>query len=409
MEEHPQARFIVDTLSQAGFVAYYAGGWVRDFLLGHPSDDIDIATNAPPETIQALFQKTVPIGLAFGIILVIVEGHQYEVATFRNDIDYKDGRRPSRIEFTTAIEDAKRRDFTINGMFYDPLTRQVLDFVEGKQDLEQQLIRAIGNPHQRIAEDRLRMIRAIRLACRFHFAIDPPTAKAIRDHAGELFPAVAIERIVQELEKGHKSGKLRTMLIRLHEFGLLQAIFPILSSVSLEEIEQRLEASHHFPKTAALIAYILELFPAFTLQEKLDLCKRLKLPNHDLGFTTFLAQAEELHGCQDGGELISWAHLYANPWVDDALAIIAAHVDERTRGAFLAEHEKRRQSLQEAIDRIQTHTPLVTSADLMDRGIVPGKTMGMLLKEAERIAINQRINNKKDVLHLLQQHPLWPH
>src|SRR5271169_6310620 len=136
MEEHIQARFIIETLAKKGFVAYYAGGWVRDFLLNHPSDDIDIATNAPPETIQALFPKTVPIGIAFGIILVIVEGHQYEVATFRNDLDYKDGRRPSRIEFTTADEDAKRRDFTINGMFYDPLTGKILDFVEGKQDLE---------------------------------------------------------------------------------------------------------------------------------------------------------------------------------------------------------------------------------------------------------------------------------
>src|SRR5690348_12308581 len=115
MEEHPQARFIIDTLVKAGFVAYYAGGWVRDFLLGHPSDDIDIATNAPPEAVQALFPKTVPLGISFGIILVLIEGHEYEVATFRSDLEYKDGRRPSRIEFTTASEDAHRRDFTING------------------------------------------------------------------------------------------------------------------------------------------------------------------------------------------------------------------------------------------------------------------------------------------------------
>src|SRR5690242_9779786 len=127
MEEHPQARFIVETLGSAGYVAYYAGGWVRDFLLNHPSDDIDIATNAPPETIQALFPRTVPIGIAFGIILVIQDGRQYEVATFRQDLEYKDGRRPSKIEFATAAEDAKRRDFTINGMFYDPLKDEILD------------------------------------------------------------------------------------------------------------------------------------------------------------------------------------------------------------------------------------------------------------------------------------------
>src|SRR3990167_3399243 len=153
MDEHPQARFIIETLAKAGFVAYYAGGWVRDLLLNHPSDDIDIATNAPPETIQALFPHTVPIGIAFGIVLVIIDGHQYEVATFRQDLDYHDGRRPSRVEFTTAIHDAKRRDFTINGMFYDPLKDEILDYVNGRADLEKKVIRAIGNPHERIKED----------------------------------------------------------------------------------------------------------------------------------------------------------------------------------------------------------------------------------------------------------------
>src|SRR3989344_8356675 len=127
MEEHPQARYIIETLAEAGFVAYYAGGWVRDFLLNHPSDDIDIATNAPPETIQVLFPHTVPIGIAFGTILVIVEGHQYEVATFRQDFDYQDGRRPSKIAFATAIEDARRRGFTINVMVYVPCKGEVLD------------------------------------------------------------------------------------------------------------------------------------------------------------------------------------------------------------------------------------------------------------------------------------------
>jgi poly(A) polymerase len=150
MEEHPQARHIIDTLTKNGFIAYYAGGWVRDYLLQHPSDDIDIATSAPPETIQALFPHTVPIGLAFGIILVIIDSHEYEVATFRQDLDYQDGRRPSKIAFSSAEEDAKRRDFTINGMFYDPLTNTILDYVEGKQDLQKKIIRAIGNPHDRI-------------------------------------------------------------------------------------------------------------------------------------------------------------------------------------------------------------------------------------------------------------------
>ncbi len=408
MEEHPQARFIVDTLAKAGFVAYYAGGWVRDFLLGHPSDDIDIATNAPPGTIQALFPKTVPIGISFGIVLVIVDGRPYEVATFRNDLEYQDGRRPSKIEFTTAEEDAKRRDFTINGMFYDPLREKVLDFVGGQEDLQKQLVRAIGNPHERIAEDRLRMIRAIRLACRFHFHIDPATAKAIRDHASELFPAVAIERIVQELEKGLKNGKLCTMLIRLHEFGLLSVIFPDLRNVSLNEIEKRLEPARHFSKNIPLVAYLLELFPGINELARLDLCKFLKLPKWDQEFASFLVYAERLYTSGASVELITWAYFYAHPSSELASEIFAAHLAEPERQTFLGYREECKTALHRSIQRIRERTPLVTSKDLLDLHIAPGKMMGLLLKEAERIAINQQIEDKKQVLVLLQKTSFWP-
>jgi poly(A) polymerase len=194
---HKKATQIVETLKEKGFIAYFAGGWVRDFLLGIDSDDIDIATNAPPETIEKLFPHTIPIGKAFGIILVIMNEHKYEVATFRKDIEYKDGRRPSAIEYTTAFEDAKRRDFTINGMFFDPLSEKVMDYVGGEEDLKKKIIRAIGNPHERIKEDRLRMLRAIRLSSKFDFEIEEKTKKAILAHSNELTPFVAIERFYQ--------------------------------------------------------------------------------------------------------------------------------------------------------------------------------------------------------------------
>lgn len=412
MEEHPQARYIVETLSNAGFIAYYAGGWVRDMLLGHPSDDIDIATNASPATIQTLFARTVPIGIAFGIVLVLIDEHEYEVATFRSDIDYKDGRRPSRVEFTTAEEDAKRRDFTINGMFYDPIKGEVLDFVSGKQDLEEKVIRAIGNPHERIKEDRLRMIRAIRLSCRFHFKIDPPTAQAIRDHAGELFPAVAIERVVQELEKGLRFAKLRTMLLRLHEFHLLPAIFPTLKETPLDEIERRLEPVKHFPYNAPLIAFLLELFPPLSLPQQIDLCKSLKLSNIDQQFTTFLYHAKNLAAIEQNNdrpiEVIEWAYFYANHFSAMSLQIIAAHLDEKHRKAFFQNHDERIYLLQQSLERIRAHDPLVKSNDLIAAGITPGKSMGELLKEAERIAINEQLNDKMLIIERLKQHPSWP-
>lgn len=406
MEKLNRARYIVETLAKNGFVAYYAGGWVRDYLLDHPSDDIDIATNAPPETIQALFPKTVPIGISFGIILVVIEDHPYEVATFRQDMNYHDGRRPSRIEFTTAQEDAKRRDFTINGMFYDPLREEILDFVGGKEDLEKKIIRAIGNPHERIREDRLRMIRAIRLSCRFHFDIEQKTKDAIRAHVGELFPSVAIERVVQELEKGRIFGKLRPMLISLHEFGLLEQIFPSVKDTSIEEIKKRVDPIGHFPIHAPFIACIMELFLEIDEEQLKILCKKLKLPNSELDFALFLLHTKQFLKQKDL-KRIDWAYFYANSHSTLALQILSSHLDEEKRLLFFKEHEEKIQSLQSAISNLQNKTPIIRSSDLVQQGILPGKQMGILLKIAEAIAINEQIEDKDLILERLKQHPAW--
>ncbi len=408
MDEHPEARQIVEILGKAGFVAYYAGGWVRDFLLNHPSDDIDIATNAPPETIQALFPRTVPIGISFGIILVIVNGRQYEVATFRQDLDYKDGRRPSKIEFTTAAEDAKRRDFTINGMFYDPMKEEILDFVGGREDLEKRVIRAIGNPHERIKEDRLRMLRAVRLSCRFGFAIDPATEDAIRAHANELFPAVAIERIWQEFTKGHAFGKLRPMLLKLHEFGLLGAIFPELKETPLAEVEHRLHPLKDYPHKAPLIAFFLPLFPKASLEEKIALCKKLKLSNVEQQFATFLHHAKELCLAERPVELVEWAYFYANSFSTVSLQIVGAHLPPIRQTGFLQEHEERQELLSRSIGHIKRRDPVVKSGDLASAGVQPGKAMGRLLEEADRISANRQIFDVSEILFLLKETNFWP-
>jgi poly(A) polymerase len=201
MRNFALAKQIVQTLVKAGFTTYFAGGWVRDYLMNHPSDDIDIATGAPVDVIQNLFPKTIPVGLAFGIVIVVVEEHQFEVATFRKEKGYVDGRRPTHIESATPEEDALRRDFTINGLFWDPLTETLYDYVEGQKDLRSGIIRAIGDPHARFLEDRLRMIRAVRYSTRFNFSIEIETYQAILTHAKSLFPSVAIERIWQEFHK----------------------------------------------------------------------------------------------------------------------------------------------------------------------------------------------------------------
>src|SRR5215468_11668695 len=162
MEE--AARKVAAHLREAGHIAYFAGGCVRDMVRGLAPKDYDIATDARPDTVQKLFPRTYAVGAHFGVIIVLEDGFQFEVATFRSDAAYIDGRHPSAVHFSSPEEDAKRRDFTINGMFYDPVAEQVIDLVGGQADIDAKLVRAIGEPAKRFAEDRLRMLRAARFA-----------------------------------------------------------------------------------------------------------------------------------------------------------------------------------------------------------------------------------------------------
>ena len=225
-----QRRFaleVVEKLRGEGFIAYWAGGCVRDQFLGRTPGDYDVATNAKPDEIRRVFshRRTLAIGAAYGVIAVLgpPAAGQVEVTTFRSDADYRDGRHPERVVFSSPEEDAQRRDFTINGMFYDPTAEQVIDYVGGKDDIERRIIRAIGEPKARIAEDKLRMLRGVRFAARFDFELDPATAAAIREMATEL-TVVSAERIAAEMEAmlldKHRSRAMRLLM----ETGLLEEI-----------------------------------------------------------------------------------------------------------------------------------------------------------------------------------------
>jgi poly(A) polymerase len=189
---------VLKRLREAGHVAYFAGGCVRDSLLGLEAKDWDVATDAPPGRVRELFASTQAVGAAFGVILVRNGQSVVEVATFRADGDYEDGRRPSSVRFTSAEEDARRRDFTINGLFLDPLEDRVIDYVGGREDLAARVIRAIGAPAERFAEDHLRLLRAVRFAARFGFEIEPATAAAIASLANRV-KGISPERIGDEL------------------------------------------------------------------------------------------------------------------------------------------------------------------------------------------------------------------
>lgn len=403
-----EAKFIVKTLNAKGYIAYFAGGWVRDFLLDHKSDDIDIATNASPETVESLFPHTIPIGKAFGIILVVIKNKQYEVATFRHDIEYKDGRRPTKIEFTSAEIDAQRRDFTINGMFYDPIKDEIIDFVEGKKDLDKKIIKCIGNPNQRFKEDKLRMIRAIRLSARFNFEIEKETKRAIIAHSSELFPSVAIERIFQELNKMAKYSGFKKALIQLFEFNLLQTIFPDLKNISSKEVIKRLELVEDFPHRAPVIVSILELFPKYSLDEKLSLCKYLKLSNREIEFVSFLHNSINFIKKEKDVDDFTWVYFYANHFFDLTIDILAVHIKAEKRKEFLLKHEKKQKELLPFIDRIKNNDPVVKSDHLKLYNIKPGVLMGQLLKESIKISINQKLLDPHKVIHELKELKIWP-
>lgn len=273
-QKREAATKIVAVLQDAGHTAYFAGGCVRDQLLGIEPKDFDVATDAAPERVKALFNSTRLVGEAFGVVLVRLMRCEVEVATFRAETGYSDGRRPDHVEFTDAQHDAARRDFTINGLFYDPRKDQVHDFVEGQADLQAKRIRAIGDPDERFAEDYLRMLRAVRFAARFGWKIDPVTRRAIVRHAPKL-GLISRERIGTELRM-MLSEPTRATAARLTQELALDA--PALDDEHLE-YEPRVTAA--LPDDAgfalALTAWLIDRLMPATPADLVQAIKRIKV------------------------------------------------------------------------------------------------------------------------------------
>jgi poly(A) polymerase len=230
-----KAAELVRRLRDRGFDAYFAGGCVRDRVMGLEPADIDIATDAHPEQVMEIFERTLPIGARFGVVLVVSPPLQFEVSTFRSDEIYVNGRHPEHVTYSDARHDAFRRDFTLNGMFYDPLGQKILDYVGGQPDIERRLIRSIGDPRRRFEEDKLRLMRGVRFAARFGYRIEEETWEATREMAPEILQ-VSPERIREELMKILLHPSRRTGLLLLRDSGLLRAILP--EVCAMEGIEQ---------------------------------------------------------------------------------------------------------------------------------------------------------------------------
>lgn len=402
-------REIVYLLQSQKFIAYFNGGWVRDFLMRHPSNDIDIVTNAPLSVMQKLFVKTIPVGINFGILIVVYKGHQFEIATFRKEYDYQDGRRPSYVTRATPKEDAKRRDFTINGMFYDPINNVLYDYVNGRKDLKKKIIRAIGNPVLRFREDRLRMIRAVRYAVRFHFTIETNTLTAIIHQSGDLFPSVSIERIWEELQKMSLGKDFHKALFLLYELGLLTTIFPDLKDISLQTLQTNLEYLPKFPRKTPLIIKLLELFPNYSLDQKIALCIYLKTSKHDKSLVIFWHKFQPIIATFpiEKTDRYSLVEFYAHPQADLFLQIMKRKLNKHDQQVFEKEHCELQKILIDAIQRRKKGVFLLTGSALMEQGVLPGRYIKSLLEEGEYLAVVHNLHTPTAVFKKLQQSEVW--
>jgi len=385
------AKQICETLRFSGHLAYLAGGYVRDTLLGIASDDIDIATNATPDEIVQLFPDHVLVGAQFGVVLVLLNSHQFEVATFRHDLEYTDGRKPTQISFNSSPEeDAARRDFTINGMFMDPFTGQILDFVGGREDIEKKHIRAIGDPRARFRDDRLRMIRAVRFSARFGFPLEKETRAAIEEMAASLLPAVSMERILQELQKMRAFPNFRAALLELHALGLLAVIFKPLKNVPLDVLQARLNGIDSFSDKVPTLLFLAKLFDHPDKRFIEEMPKYLRASNEDGKWIECYLKLKRVDfGALDRYEL---ATLFADPCFDGACEALL--LPETT----LQYIQERKNELSFFVDLFRKKELLVRGADLEKLGIPPGKEMGRLLEEAKKIAVNKNLRTKEAIL-----------
>jgi poly(A) polymerase len=336
---HDAALFVALRLRERGHEAWFVGGCVRDRLLGRPVKDWDVATSAPPDEVQRIFPKVVPVGVQFGVCRVRHLGVEIEVATFRAEEGYADGRHPGRVRFTGAREDVLRRDFTINGLLMDPATGEVVDHVDGRADLARRVIRAIGDPEERFAEDRLRMLRAVRFAARLGFEIDPATLTAIRRHAGAI-DAVSAERVRDELLRILTEGGAATGLDGLRTAGLLARVLPEVQALQGRPLPaDAADAGERdeLGRTAAVLAALDEtrgpapderlglaaLLHRLTPAAAAAVLDRLRLPRRVV--TDVAATVRDRPACDDAG---SWPlhrlkRLLRAPHADTLLALLA--------------------------------------------------------------------------------------
>jgi len=422
---------IARVLKEKGHLAYFAGGCVRDLLRGETPKDYDIATTASPEEIEKLFAKTLPLGKQFGVILVVREGKHFEVATFRREGPYRDGRHPSEVTFTTPQEDARRRDFTVNGLFYDPFEKKIIDYVGGKEDIARRLIRAIGDPETRFEEDRLRLLRAIRFAANLDFTIEPQTwnsiqrlapkihqvsAERIRDEliktftrpgAGrglellsasrllkEILPEIEAMKGVEQPPEFHPEGDVfihtRMLLDRLQHPSVVLAFAALLHDVgkppTFQVREGRIRFYEHAPLGAKMADQIL---------------RRLRFSNDEIeaivacvGNHMRFANVKEMRE----GKL---KRLMSAPTFSTELEL--HRIDCESSHGLLDNYDFLTKKGEEFKQQELKPKPLLNGDDLLELGMKPGPAMKPILEEAYELQLEHRIQSKEEARRWAQE------
>jgi putative nucleotidyltransferase with HDIG domain len=427
---------IVVRLRAAGHQAYFVGGCVRDLLLGRPPKDFDVATSALPDQVLILFEKTFAVGAHFGVVLVSSGEIVTEVATFRSDGAYSDGRHPDAVRFSTsAEEDVKRRDFTINGMMLDPASDAVLDLVGGMQDLNAGVIRAIGDPGQRFTEDKLRMLRGVRFAARFAFVLEPATERAIV----RLAPAVnqvSRERVRDELTRMLTEGRARRAFELLDAIGLLVQVLP--EVVRLKGVAQ--PPQYHpegdvwvhtlllleglaagCPATLAWAALLHDIGKPATFRVAPDrirfdghveagiriaeeICRRLRFPNHETEqIVSLIANHMRFADVRKMKES-TLKRFFRLEHFDQHLAL--HRLDCLASHGSLELYDFARDRF-ETLPEEQVRPPLLLSGkDLIEAGYHPGPQFSKMLAMAEDAQLEGSVNTREQALAMIREH--WP-
>ena len=422
------ARHIADRLRENGHVAYFAGGCVRDLLRGRTPKDIDIATDARPEVVQKIFPRTYAVGAHFGVIVVLESDFQFEVATFRSDGAYLDGRRPVEVHFATAEEDAARRDFTINGMFFDPEKNAVIDFVGGRADLERKLIRAIGDPAQRFAEDRLRMLRAVRFATVLEFEIDSATWEAIRASAATI-TQISSERIRDELVKIFLSPNRARGWDLLDASGLMRAVLPEMEAMKgCEQPPQfhpegdvfkhtrimlgMLPAEARLPLVFSVLFHDVAKPPTaivdadgrirFNGHDRIgaemteQIMERLRFSRAEIDATVEAVRQHMVFKDVPNMRVAKLKRFMARPTFEDELEL--HRVDCASSHAMMDNYEFLLKKKEEFANEPIIPPPLVRGEDLIALGLKPGPQFGEILEAVETRQLEGALKDKQEAL-----------